>query len=303
MKKICLCIWLSLVAGWSFGQQDPIYSLYLNNPFVLNPAYAGLQNNLSTAASVRAQWAGLEGSPTTLNANGHMSLFKNQMGTGLLLSSDKAGATTITEVFGAYSYRIRINASNTLAFGIQGGMQNYNLNTSSLNPQHSGDPFFSDQIRVTKPMLGAGVILTSDRYFFSVSVPRMLKSNLESAGLQGSYYNQHYYLLGSYVFMLQDRIRLKPSVLVRMVNHAPAAVDLNAALIFFENYQAGVLTRNFNTYGLFFQILIKDFLRVGYVFEVPTGNSVGAQFTSHELTAGLRFNVLRFHSNMSVFSY
>jgi type IX secretion system PorP/SprF family membrane protein len=303
MKKLCLAICLCLVSVMLVAQQDPIYSLYLNNPFVLNPAYAGLQNNLSTSASFRQQWAGLAGSPTTINANGHMSLFKNTMGTGLLLTSDQTGSTDVTEVFGAYSYRIRINSSNTLAFGIQGGMQNFNISTSGVKPQHTNDPFFENAIRQTKPMLGAGVILTSDKYFFSFSVPRMLKNNLESAGLQGELYNQHFYLLGSYVFMLQERIRLKPSVLLRMVNNAPVTYDVNAALIFFENYQAGVLTRNFNTYGLFFQLLIRDFLRVGYVFEVPTGNSVGAQFTSHELTAGVRFNVLRFHSNMSVFSY
>lgn len=295
---ICVC-----APQWLFGQQDPIYSLYLNNPFVLNPAYAGMQNNLSTSVSFRQQWAGLEGAPRTINANGHISLFNNKMGSGLLLTSDMIGSTTITEVYGAYSYRLDLDGRHTLAMGIQGGMQNYNIQTDGVTPQHANDPFFQGPIRQSKPMVGAGVILTSDKFFVGFSVPRMLKNNLEDAGLQGSLYNQHFYLLGSYVFMLQERIRLKPSVLLRMVNNAPVTTDINAALIFFENYQAGALTRNFNTYGIFFQMLIKDLLRVGYVFEVPTGSSVGARYTTHELTAGIRFNVLKFHSNMSVFSY
>ena len=100
MKKLCLAICLCLVSVMLVAQQDPIYSLYLNNPFVLNPAYAGLQNNLSTSASFRQQWAGLAGSPTTINANGHMSLFKNTMGTGLLLTSDQTGSTDVTGASG-----------------------------------------------------------------------------------------------------------------------------------------------------------------------------------------------------------
>lgn len=302
MRKLYLLA-LCLASQLSFGQQDPIYSLYLTNPFVINPAYAGLQNNLSAAMSVRQQWAGLEGSPLTLNANGHMSLVNNTMGTGLILLSDRIGATTVTEAYGAYSYRIRIDGGHTLSFGIQAGVQNYNVGQDGVNPQHDNDPFFESPIRETQAMLGAGVILTGDKFFASFSVPRMLKNNLDAAGLQGSLYNQHFYLLGSYLFFIQERIRLKPSILLRMVNNAPVSYDLNASLIFFENYQAGVLTRNFNTYGLFFQMLVKDFFRFGYVFEIPTGRSVGAQFTTHELTVGVRFNVLKGHSNMSVFSY
>jgi Type IX secretion system membrane protein PorP/SprF len=131
----------------------------------------------------------------------------------------------------------------------------------------------------------------------------MLRTTLETQGLQSSLYTQHYYLMGSYLFFISDRIRFKPSILAKLVSGAPASMDINASLIIHENYQAGILTRNFNTYGIFLQALIKDSFRLGYTFEVPTGSSVGSNFTSHEITLGLRLNALSFHKNSGVISF
>lgn len=284
------------------AQQDPLYAQYLNNPFVLNPAYGGMNNNLSTALSYRHQWAGLEGSPKTLNLTGHMSLLNNRMGAGLMVVSDQVGANTNNEVFATYSYRIQLDGTKTLSFGLQAGVANYQTDNDKLNPQDRTDPFYTGTVSEFKPNFGAGAILSSDKFFLSLSVPRMLKSSTENEGVQATLYSQHFYGLGSYLFFLNERLRFKPSVLVKYVSGAPLSVDLNASFIIYENYQAGLLTRNFNTYGLFVQAQIRDF-RLGYVFEVPMSNSVGTNFTTHELTVGIRFNALPFHDKNSVVSF
>ena len=120
---------------------------------------------------------------------------------------------------------------------------------------------------------------------------------------------------GSLVFFLFDLLHLdgedltglpvidRKDRLRALLTGAPASLDLNASLIFFENYSAGLLTRNFNTYGLFLHAYIGNSFRVGYVFEVPTGKSVGANYTTHEITLGFRLNVLNFHDNKSIMSF
>lgn len=302
-RQVVLVVILVSLCFSAKAQQDPLYSQYLNNPFVLNPAYAGLTNNLNLSASYRGQWTGLEGSPQTINANGHISLHNNKMGAGLMVLSDQIGNSTINEVFGSYSYRISITDDNILSFGLQAGFANYQLNNSKVNAFDKTDPLFIGNTSETKPSFGFGAILKSSNYFVSLSVPRMLRTTFETQGLQSSLYTQHYYLMGSYLFFVSERIRFKPSALVKLVSGAPASMDLNASLIIHENYQAGVLTRNFNTYGLFLQALVKDSFRLGYTFEVPTGSSVGANFTSHEITLGFRLNALSFHSNTGVLSF
>jgi type IX secretion system PorP/SprF family membrane protein len=303
MIKASFVVIMLLIDLSAQAQQDPLYSQYLNNPFVLNPAYAGLTNNLNFAVSYRSQWAGFEDSPKTVNFNTHISLHNNKMGAGLMVISDQIGNSTINEVFGSYSYRINLTDSKILSFGLQAGIANYQIDNSKVNPFDQGDPLFQGNSSETKPSFGFGAILKDDKFFISLSVPRMLNTTIENQGKQASLYTQHYYLMGSYLFFLSERIRFKPSTLLKFVSGAPASVDLNASFIINEKYQAGLLTRSFNTYGLFLQALWKDSFRFGYTFEVPTGSSVGTNFTSHEITIGYRLNALGFHRNNGVLSY
>jgi type IX secretion system PorP/SprF family membrane protein len=285
------------VSNVALAQQDPLYSQYINNPYTLNPAYAGFTNNLNASVSYRKQWTGFEGNPTTFNANGHISLSKNTMGAGLIVVSDRTGATTINEVYGSYAYRIKIASAKTLSFGLQAGVINYKTDNSNILIQHTGDPLFAAEINEVKPGLGAGAMFTSDKLFIGISVPRLLKAKIDFQNTKETLYTQHFYAMGSYQFFVNEHIRLKPAVLMKMVKGAPVSVDVNAAFIFHENYLAGILTRNLSTYGIFLQGIIKDSFRVGYAFEMPTNKSVGSKFTTHEVTVGLRVNVLAFHVN------
>lgn len=303
MRKFLLLVISVFSLATVYAQQDPLYSQYINNPLVLNPAYAGLTNNLNLSLNYRSQWAGYEGSPKTLNANGHTSLVKNKMGLGLMAISDKIGNLKTSEVVAVYSYHINVTSDKILSFGLQGGMSSYKIDNSKVTPYDTSDPLFQGNMNEMKPTLGFGVILKNDKFFVSASVPRMLKSTVNILGENTSLHTQHVYLMGSYIFFLSERIRLKPAALLKMVSGAPASVDLNASLIVFENYQVGLLTRDFHTNGLFMQALLKDKFRVGYVIEVPTSSSVGTRFLTHELTLGFRMNVLSFHNNSGVLSF
>lgn len=304
MRATSLLISIAMLLSLnSHAQQDPLYGQYINNPFVINPAYGGMTNNLNLALSYRYQWAGLEGSPKTINATGHIALANNKMGAGLLVLSDQFGASSTNELFATYSYHLAISDRYSLSFGLQGGVSNYQTDNGKLNPQDRTDPLFRGTISKTAPNLGTGLILSSDRLMLGLSVPRMLEASLQVDDIQASQYSRHFYMMGSYIFILAERIRLRPSVLLKTISGSPASIDLNAALVIRENYQAGVLTRNFNTYGIFGQAIIKDSFRFGYAFEIPTASSVGTNFITHELILGFRLNTLPFHSNNSVFSF
>lgn len=295
MKRLSPVLVLCILTTVCSAQQDPLYSQYINNPFVLNPAYAGLTNNLNASLSYRQQWTGFEGRPTTINANAHMSLLNNTMGTGLMVVSDQVGATTVMEVYGSYAYRIKVADDKTLSFGLQAGFINYKTENAKLTIQDPGDPVFTGETSDLKPAIGSGIILTGDKFFIGLSVPRMLNVKARAEEFNYTVYTQHFYAMGSYLFFLNDRVRFKPSVLAKVVKGAPLSADVNAAFIIHEKYTAGVLTRNFSTYGVLLQAMIRNSFRLGYTMEVPTGRSVGTSFLTHEITLGFRADVLRFH--------
>lgn len=288
-----LCLLISLPATLH-AQQDPLYAQYLFNPLVINPAYAGLNNDFNAAIGYRTQWTGVEGQPETFNASAHTSLLNNIAGAGLLIMTDRIGNFTTTEVNGSFAYKIELKRT-TISFGMQAGVQNFNTDNGSLNLFDNTDIVFQGGERGTRVNIGAGMILKRDRLFLGLSVPRLLPSRYEVSGKSYELYNQHFYLMGAYFQPINERISLKPSILLRTVQGAPASVDVAMNVNINTAYTAGIFTRNFGTYGFLLQTVLKDQYRFGYVFEIPTARSLGSQFTTHELMLGIRLSVLKFH--------
>jgi type IX secretion system PorP/SprF family membrane protein len=297
MKQFFTVLIVCLIVSQTFAQQDPLYSQYLNNPFVLNPAYTGITNNLNLSVSYRKQWTGFDGSPATMNANGHISLMDNTMGAGLMVITDQIGSTSVNEIYGSYAYRLRLSEYNTLSFGMQIGVINFKTKNASLSIQHPDDPIYSQEISLSKSSIGSGMLMTGEKFLIGLSVPRMLKTKTQAGEFDPTLYNQHFYAMGSYTFFINERFRFRPSILAKLVSGSPASIDLNAAAILYQKYTIGILTRNFTTHGMFLQANIKDTFYLGYAIEIPTSKSVGSSFSTNEVTLGLRFNALSFHQN------
>lgn len=295
--------WIAAAAGVltllfstnSYGQRDPLYAQYVTNPFVINPAYAGLNNNVSLGVNFRNQWAGMKGSPQTINGNGHAALKYRQMGGGFMFVKDQAGNTSMTEALAAYSYQISLSTHTQLSFGMQAGFASYKNDVERLNPYDTNDPLFSSNLNTVTPRVGFGVILKDDRFMAGISVPRMLKATVEEQGFSYAEYTQHMYATVAYSFTMSDKLVLRPSALMKIVKGAKPSLDFNASAIILQNYQVGVMTRNLNTYGVSLQALISKTFTVGYIFEVPTGKAADVQFLTHELAVGLRLTPLKFH--------
>lgn len=302
MKYFIAFLLLVALGSPAFAQQDPLYAQYINNPILLNPAYAGLNDNFNANVTYRNQWGGFDGNPVTYNANAHVSLVDNKVGAGLMFTTDKIGVTTNTELQAAFSYKLKLDESKIFSFGMQAGFVNYRdnvLDQSRINIGDPDDPAFMQNENITKPNLGAGVILKSDKFLLGASIPRLLstKISVASSGSVQDFelYKQHFYFFGSYVIFLNENIRLKPSALVRAVGGSPVSMDLNFNFNFNEKITAGIFTRNFAAYGVQLQAKLGNNIRLGYIFELPTGNSVGTRFLTHEVLLGTTVPVFDYH--------
>ncbi len=299
MKALYLsCLLILFAKICVFAQIDPLYAQYLNNPIVVNPAYSGFNKEFNASASFRKQWAGFEGSPTTINFTAHSSMFNNKMGVGLIVVSDQVGENKNSLVMGTYSYKIEFEELQ-LSFGLQAGLANYRSDNLELNIEDVADPYFAGNQNITKPTFGAGIILSNKKLFLGLSVPRMLQ-NKETFGtginaVEAALYAQNFYGMASYILLLNERISLKPSVLVKYVQGNPLSADINTLFTIDEQYGIGAFTRNFNTYGMLAQIRFARAYRFGYAFELPVGKSVGVNFSTHEITIGLSLAVFDFH--------
>jgi type IX secretion system PorP/SprF family membrane protein len=294
MRKLYFLFIAVLFSGYSYGQQDPLYAQYLTNPMIFNPAYAGLNNAFNGAVSYRNQWAGFNGAPSTTNFSAHSSFVDNKVGIGAMFIADKAGFLKNNELEFLGSYKLNFD-KYTVSFGMNFGFLNSTYQYDRVTLPNPQDPAFPSggNMKYSWPNIGVGAILRGEQFIVGLSVPRLTQAKAGDTNFLIQ--SQHIYLYGAYVYYLGTRLRLKPSVLLRGTKGSPIAADLNFNINIDTKYTAGVFLRNFKSYGVLVQAWVFDKFRFGYAFELPTGSSVGPQFTSHELTLAVKMAVLNSH--------
>jgi type IX secretion system PorP/SprF family membrane protein len=111
MKKI-LTLVLTMVALCSsdaYAQQLWRRTQFAINPFLVNPAIAGTENQIPLYISYRNQWTGFKGAPTTMLASGHMKGPGNLGFGGVIQRDDTGGAISRTGVEAVGAYHIDLN--------------------------------------------------------------------------------------------------------------------------------------------------------------------------------------------------
>ncbi|WKK77493.1 type IX secretion system membrane protein PorP/SprF [Marivirga salinae] len=278
------------------AQLDPLYNQYFFNQSMINPAYTGVNNIFNATAISRAQWAGIEGAPTTNTLNVTSSVFKNKVGAGATVIYDTYGINSNTEFNMAYSYKITTATGDIFSMGLQAGLVNINYNYDRLTLQYIDDIVLSDpQQSVTEENIGVGFWYMSKEYYVGLSVPRMLDIRVNDGGTESTRYRRHYYLSAGYVFDQLFALKFKPSILLMYMDNNNYALDLNASFLLNEAIWLGASFRNFGTVGLNTQMKVGETLKLGYAFELPVNNTALTGFGTHSLMVSLDLELFDRH--------
>ena len=299
MKKLVTILIVAvaiLTSHNSWAQLDPLYNQYLFNQSMINPAYTGINNVLNATAIARGQWIGIDGAPVTNTLNISSSFLKNKIGAGLLVVSDKYGASNNTEIQLMYSYRIEMVGGKSFSFGLQTGYINYKYDLNKLNQEQVDQALLSTDDNVSKTNFGTGIYYRTDNYYLGISIPRILNADVEDGDANSTRYQRHYYISGGYLFDQFLSVKFKPSILLKVVGGQPASIDLNASFLLKEALWVGTTLRNFNAVGLNGQFEISDQLRLGYSFELPLNSISANAFGTHELMVSFDMEVFTGHA-------
>ncbi|WP_411032131.1 type IX secretion system membrane protein PorP/SprF [Spongiimicrobium sp. 3-5] len=268
MKKItsfCLLV-LGLMTFPSFSQQLPQFTQYMFNTISVNPAYAGSRETLNMTALHRNQWAGLDGNPTTSTFSFHAPMKNEKVGLGISYITDQLGFENTNYVYGDFSYTIPVSYNAKLSFGLKAGFTNYQLETPDLN-----DPFFRSTFNSWKPNFGAGLYLSSDKWYMGVSSPRILNTDLNEGEFEALERNS-YYAIGGLVLDISADIKFRPTVLSKFTNGAPASYDFTTSFLFYDKFWLGGSYRlnDATNFGGFMDYQIANNFRLGYAYDLPT---------------------------------
>lgn len=305
MKIISTIVFMALTAVLQ-AQQRPVQSLYMFDPLLLNPAYAGTQVQLSATAVYRNQWINLDGAPKTMTGSLHSGFFRNKVGLGLIFTDDQIGIHHDVSVYGIYAYRINLSKKTSLSMGLQGGFNNIKSDYNRLNIKNPGDPNLFGVLQKVNPNFGAGLYLKHNDYFVGFSVPYILNNkifNFEAETIGISQQRRYYYLMAGTRLSLADYIDFFPSALLRLQERAPVSMDLNGTFVLYKTVGLGISVRNSDGFIGLFELQLNPNVHVGYSYDFTASGLNQFSAGTHEIMLNYRVKISRIHKGLECPSY
>lgn len=304
MKKHILLalIGVLVMAGGLRAQQDPMYSQYMFNHQVLNPAYAGSWGFLTSTFIYRKQWIGVNGAPETQSFSFHTPSKNDRHGFGMSFVGDQIGVTKTTGFNAAYAYRIHLTEKARLAFGLQGSLDNYRANFgdvrtgSDIDPSIGTDPAFNgNSVNLWLPNAGAGVFFHTKRFFAGASSPKLIQHDLngDNAASIAQLSRHFFFTTGVVIGREESFLKFKPSILAKFNPASPMQFDFNAHFLLGDRLWLGATYRTEDALVAMVQLQLFQWLRMGYAFDYITSELNTYGNASHEFMLGIDLNFKR----------
>jgi len=286
MKHLLIII-LQITALNIYAQQKAMFSQYMFNPALINPAYSTVDESLNITAVARQQWAGFKGAPNTQTISLHSPLGKSNTFIGVIAFRDQIGEA-ITETGGYFTLAQRLKVSNKtfLSVGFNAGPSQYTANYSNIGSSVDvlDDPSFTDQNDL-RFNVGAGIMLFSDKFYTGLSSPFLYTFD------HSQKHTPHIMLQSGYIFTLGNDLLAKPNILAKYVSGSPVQVDFNLNFLLKETFGLGVSYRSMDSVDLLAKLFFSKKLSLGYAYDYNTSKLARTNNGSHEVMLNMRFPV------------
>jgi len=309
LKKIFILL-AGCISYTLHAQQSPVYSQYMINKFLLNPAVAGANGYTFINLAVREQYAGLVNPPRTFSLTAqsrlledsyirrHLMVRKKQnkasrdtrIGLGGHIYSDRNGIVTKTGLQFSYAYHINFNNKIQLSMGLTGSAFQFKLDDSDVYVADPDDPLL-DENRKTfwVPDANMGIFITDNKFYAGLAMTDVFGSSLKLGKdiFKENYRTLRYYsLLAGYRYRMENGFSLEPSALFRTTIQA-AQFDLNMKTYYNEDYWFGLSYRTNNTLVTMAGLQL-DIFYFGYAYDASFNAISNYSSGSHEFMMGIR---------------
>jgi len=311
MRWISVILLFFLLTPSAFAQQRPIQSLYMFDPLLINPAYAGSHVQLSATAIYRNQWVNFDGAPKTLTASIHSGFRRARVGAGILFGKDEIGVHSDNSLYGIYSYKIPFtNRKNggILSMGLQGGFNSLSSDYFKTNPR---DGMEVGAINKMNWNFGVGIFYRTKTMYAGFSVPYIIHNKtldvideeFDELITPNGRQQRYYYLMGGLSKKLSESVKWAPSTLIRIQQNAPLSFDINSLFIFYDVVSLGASYRNKDAVVALFELQINENFHVGYAYDVTTSDIRLYSNGTHEVMVNYRIRIPKLHKGLECPSY
>jgi len=314
MKRILYIALFCFIAGSAAtAQQMPIYSQYLFNKFLINPAVAGSDGYTSFNITAREQWVGYSGAPRTISFSAQTRILKKpssvksspgkrktslrpgsdgKVGIGGYVFSDKNGLIQRTGFQVSYAYHIWMRQSTQLSFGLALTGYHFKIDENKIDFEDPNEPWLNNDLMrgIFVPDANFGVYILNPRYSGGFAVEQLFQSlaKIGSDAYDNFKMERHYNMFGSYIFETGRYTELQPSFLMRMSEQLMPQADIGLTYIFKQEFWTGLTYRTggavIANFGMQYQKLF-----FGYSFDFTLQELQRVTYGTHEITIALKY--------------
>lgn len=270
------------------AQQTPNYSFWRQNMNLINPAYAGSTEKTEINMSFRDQWNGVDGGPRTQSISGQTSL-TDKMGLGLSIEQDRVFIQRETNLFANFSYKLQVTDNSDIYLGLKAGGSFF---SADLNNLQTSDPINAKEPNKFNPNFGLGAYYKADKYFVSLSAPRILNAKRyeEISGASQEATDEMLVMLGGgYFYDINDNIQIIPALMGRYVSGAPFGLDASVSARFYNKFELGGNYRINDSAAVLATFEVAETLDLGFAYEFTTSDVKEETSGGPELLLKLKF--------------
>ncbi|WP_214070977.1 PorP/SprF family type IX secretion system membrane protein [Mucilaginibacter sp. dw_454] len=278
----------------SKAQLNPFQSFYFQNPYLYNPAAAGMSPELNIDMGYRQQWSGFPGTPKTGVFTADFQPTE-RVGLGVNVNDDQAGLMRQTRAMITYAYHLPLGEnSQQLHFGLSVGVNDGRINYAAVN----GDVTDSQiaQYNQLKAYVDGdfGLAYTNNKLYIGAAIPNLKSAFFKTSDTRFDADRLLFVAVSSYKIPLQgdnSSFMLEPLAGYRIVK------DYNG--IFDAGFNFSV-----NNYGLYLQSIYHTSKSLGIGFGLDQGSyainlaynlETGglSQYTEGEFELGLKVRLFK----------
>jgi len=256
----------------SVAQQTPEYTFWRQNMGLINPAYVGsTEKSELNVISYKDQFQGVQNGPQTQSVAAQGS-FNDKVGIGLEIVSDRVFIQKETNVFANFSYKLSFGEKKELFLGLKAGGSFFEVDFTKLE---TIDPINQGKVSKFNPNFGIGAYYKADKYFVSLSAPRILNAERyeEIAGVAQEATDATLVMFGGgYFYDLNENIQLIPALMTRYIDGAPFGIDVTASARFYNKFELGANYRLNDSVSVLASFEVAEMLDLGFAYDFTTSD-------------------------------
>lgn len=282
----------------TFSQQPQVYNQFFMNPYMYNPAYAGVEGHAAIFVMYRDQWTNIDSAPKISHASFHVPLEGGLAIGGAAFNITQGLLNTSAAKFTG-AYLINIDRTHFLRFGMSIGAGINSVNLDEL-ADAAGDPAIAGFLDQSSFLLGDfGITYHFGHFNVGFALPNLFSYNpitqkeVSEIGFSPS---DNVLLKMNYRGHINDDFAIEPHIIYRYSNVIPDQYEATLIAHLYHIVWVGASYRQDAGIVGLAGAKVKEKIGIGFAYELGNANIASQLGPTLELNIGYHLGTKKDHA-------